>query len=52
MKLSVVGNMLTAYINGTMVGATVTDSNLTAGAVGLMVQRTNAEFDDVVVRSP
>jgi hypothetical protein len=52
MKLSVVGNVLTAYINGTMVGATVTDSNLTMGAAGVMVQRTNAEFDDVVVRSP
>jgi hypothetical protein len=51
MKLSVIGNTLTAYINGAMVGAPVTDSNLTAGAVGIMVQRTNAEFDDVVVRS-
>ena len=25
---------------------------LTMGGIGLMVQRTNAEFDDVVVRAP
>jgi hypothetical protein len=34
-----------------MVGATVTDSTLPSGGIGLMVQRTHAVFDDVVVRS-
>ena len=42
---------LTAYVNGAMVGATVTDSNIPSGGIGLMVQRTNAVFDDVVVRA-
>jgi hypothetical protein len=51
LKLSVVGSSLTGYINGMMVGQ-VTDTALAAGAVGLMVQRTNAEFDDVVVTAP
>jgi len=51
MKLQIVGTSLTAYINGTMVGATVTDSNIPSGGIGLMVQRTHAVFDDVVVRS-
>ncbi len=55
MKLQVVGNTLTAFVNGTQVGtftATETDQILTNGGVGLMVQRTNAVFDDVVVRAP
>jgi hypothetical protein len=51
LKLMLVGSTLTAYVNGAMVGATQTDSNLTMGGIGLMVQRTNAEFDDVVVRT-
>jgi hypothetical protein len=51
MKLQIVGTSLTGYINGAMVGATVTDSNIASGGIGLMVQRTHAEFDDVVVRS-
>jgi hypothetical protein len=51
MRLSIVGTTLTAYIDNTMVGQ-VTDSALTNGAVGLMVQNTNAMFDDVVVRAP
>jgi hypothetical protein len=51
LKLVLVGTTLTAYVNGQMVGVMVTDSNLAMGGVGLMVQRTNAEFDDVVVRS-
>jgi hypothetical protein len=51
LKLMLVGSSLTAYVNGQMVGAVVTDSTLAMGGVGLMVQRTNAEFDDVVVRT-
>ena len=50
-KLSVVGSTLTAYVNGTMV-AQVSDTALTAGGVGLSVESTNAEFDDVVVTAP
>ena len=51
MRLSVVGSTLTAYINDTMVGQE-TDTSLISGAIGLMVQRTNANFDNVVVRAP
>ena len=50
-KLSVVGSQLTAYVNGTMM-AQVTDTALTTGGVGLSVESTNAEFDDVVVTAP
>jgi len=53
LRLDVQGNVLTAYLNGTMRGtytATSTDA-LPMGGIGLMVQRTNAEFDDVVVRA-
>ena len=55
MKLQVVGNTLTAFVNGTKVGtftATAADQMLTNGGIGVMVQRTNAVFDDVVVRAP
>jgi hypothetical protein len=51
LKLSVVGPTITAYINGTMVGQE-TDSTLTVGAVGVMVQEASAVFDDIVVRAP
>jgi hypothetical protein len=55
MRLTLVGSSLTGSIfsaSGTMLATmTVSDSNLTMGAVGLMVQRTSAEFDDVVVRT-
>jgi hypothetical protein len=52
LKLSVVGSMLTAYANGTML-AQETDGNLTTGtSIGLMVENANALFDDVVVRAP
>ena len=51
LRLSIVGSTLTAYINGTQV-AQVTDTALTNGAVGLMVQRAAARFDDVYVRAP
>ena len=51
LKLQVVGSSLTAYVNGSMVGTMQTDSNLTMGGIGLMVDQASAEFDDVVVRS-
>jgi hypothetical protein len=54
LRLDVQGSMLTAYLNGTMRGSyPVTDSSklLTNGGIGLMVQNTTAEFDDVVVRA-
>jgi hypothetical protein len=55
MKLQIIGNTLTAFINGSPVGepftATETDQILPMGGIGLMVQRANAVFDDVVVRS-
>lgn len=53
LRLDVVGGTLTAYVNDVM-KATYTATGgdlLPMGGVGLMVQRTNAEFDDVVVRS-
>ena len=54
MRLDVQGNTLTAYVNGIMRSTfTVTDSGqmLTMGGTGFMVQRANALFDDIVVRS-
>ena len=54
MRLDVVGNTLTAYVNGAQKGTyTVTDSGqmLPMGGVGLMVQRATVLFDDIVVRS-
>ena len=56
MKLQVVGNTLTAFINGVQVGApyvaTDTDKMLASGGFGLLVRRGDAVFDDVVVRAP
>jgi hypothetical protein len=50
-KLTIVGNTLTAYLDGVVV-AEVADLTLTQGGVGLVVDQTNAEFDDVVVTVP
>ena len=56
MKLQVVGNTLTAFINGAQVGtpyvATDADKMLPGGGFGLLVRRGDAVFDDVVVRAP
>ena len=54
LRLDVQGNTLTAYLNGAMKGTfTATDSAqiLPMGGIGLMVQRANVEFDDVIVRA-
>jgi len=54
LRLDVQGNVLTAYLNGTMKGtytAVDTDKILPMGGIGLMVQRASAEFDDIVVRA-
>ena len=54
LRLDVQGNTLTAYLNGTMKGtytAVDADKILPMGGIALMVQRANAEFDDVVVRA-
>ena len=54
LKLEVQGNVLNAYLNGTMRGTfTVTsaDQILPMGGIGLMLQNVTAEFDDVVVRA-
>jgi hypothetical protein len=53
LRLDVQGPTLTAYLNGTIKGtytATGTDI-LPMGGIALMVQRTSAEFDDVIVRA-
>jgi hypothetical protein len=54
LRLDVQGNTLTAYLNGTIKGtytAVDADKILPMGGIGLMVQRANAVFDDVVVRA-
>jgi hypothetical protein len=54
LRLDVQGNTLTAYLNGTMRGTPYTATGadiLPMGGIGLMVQRANAEFDDIVVRA-
>jgi hypothetical protein len=53
LRLDVQGNVLTAYLNGAIRGtytATGADA-LPMGGIGLMVQRANVEFDDVIVRA-
>ena len=44
---------MTVYVNGAMKSTyTATGSDiLPMGGIGLMVQRTNVEFDDVIVRA-
>ena len=54
LRLDVQGNTLTAYLNGTIKGTfTAVDSAqiLPMGGIGLMVQRANVEFDDIIVHA-
>jgi pectate lyase len=45
------GSTLTGYVNGTQI-ATVTDSSIPSGAIGVGTRNTSAMFDDVVVSVP
>ncbi len=50
-KFVVRGSTLTGYVNGTQV-ATVTDSSIPSGAIGVGTRNTSAMFDDVRVTVP
>ena len=56
-QLAVVGSTITASINGTPVlpksgDPAITDASLTSGGIALIVDNTDAEFDDVSVSVP
>jgi hypothetical protein len=50
-KLEIIGSTINAYLNGALVD-TVTDASIPKGGVGLLVDNTDAEFDDVTVTAP
>jgi hypothetical protein len=56
-QLEVVGSTITASINGTPVlpksgDPTITDASLASGGIALIVDNTEAEFDDVSATTP
>ncbi len=56
-QLEIVGSTITASINGTPVlpktgDPAITDASLTSGGIALIVDNTEAEFDDVTVSVP
>lgn len=49
-KLEIIGTTINAYLNGTLVDTAV--ASIAKGGVGLAVENTDAEFDDVTVTAP
>ena len=50
-KLSMIGNTLTAYVNGALI-ATATDTSFSSGKIALGTVNADAQFDDVTVSTP